>query len=266
MIENRSAPPGPIVPCLGYEDVGKAIDWLCAAFGLTERLRTKPAPDGAIHHAQLGVGLGAMILTTQHKGHTQRIFVPVEDVHKHCERATKFGAKVVNAPADHEFGERQYTVEDLAGNQWTFSQSLADVPPEAWGAEVADLKYQLALLPRPRLCYLEIPSLDLQQSVDFYEKVFGWNIRRRESDHPGFDDATGNISGMFVKGRAIMREAGLMVSIWVDDLEESMSLVLENGGEIVESARPDSPGGSSWIATFRDPSGNVARLYQEGHA
>jgi hypothetical protein len=32
------------------------------------------------------------------------------------------------------FVERQYTVEDSRGHRWTFSQSIADVAPEAWGA------------------------------------------------------------------------------------------------------------------------------------
>ena len=36
-------------------------------------------------------------------------------------------------PTDFEYGERQYTAEDLAGHQWTFSETLADVAPEAWG-------------------------------------------------------------------------------------------------------------------------------------
>jgi uncharacterized glyoxalase superfamily protein PhnB len=30
-------------------------------------------------------------------------------------------------PADVEYGERQYNAEDLAGHQWTFSETLADV-------------------------------------------------------------------------------------------------------------------------------------------
>ncbi len=33
------------------------------------------------------------------------------------------------------FGERQYTAEDLAGHQWTFSETLADMAPEEWGGE-----------------------------------------------------------------------------------------------------------------------------------
>ena len=36
-------------------------------------------------------------------------------------------------PTDFEYGERQYAAEDLAGHLWTFSQTLADVAPEAWG-------------------------------------------------------------------------------------------------------------------------------------
>ena len=36
-------------------------------------------------------------------------------------------------PTDFEYGERQYTVQDPAGHQWTFSETLADVAPEDWG-------------------------------------------------------------------------------------------------------------------------------------
>ena len=42
MIENRSAAPGPVVPVLVYEDVGKAIEWLCETFGFVERFRYGP--------------------------------------------------------------------------------------------------------------------------------------------------------------------------------------------------------------------------------
>ena len=36
------------------------------------------------------------------------------------------------------FRERQYTVEDPGGHQWTFSQSIADVAPEDRGATVGN--------------------------------------------------------------------------------------------------------------------------------
>jgi uncharacterized glyoxalase superfamily protein PhnB len=135
MIRNRSAPPGTIVPWLAYPDVDRAIAWLCGAFGFTERLRTPAAPDGSVHHAQLAVGEGSVVLTYSPAARPGvSLFVPVEDVDAHYERARQFGARIVSAPRTCEFGERQYGVEDLAGYRWTFSQSVADVSPEDWGA------------------------------------------------------------------------------------------------------------------------------------
>ena len=40
-----------------------------------------------------------------------------------------------DAPEDFPYGERQFTVTDLAGHRWTFSQTIADVAPEDWGGE-----------------------------------------------------------------------------------------------------------------------------------
>ena len=49
MAVNRSAPRA-VVPILVYEDVGKAIDWLCDTFGFRERLRAA-IPGGSVTHA-----------------------------------------------------------------------------------------------------------------------------------------------------------------------------------------------------------------------
>ena len=140
MIKNRSAPPGTVVPWLVYSDVDGAIAWLFGAFGFTERLRTPPEPDGSIHHAQLAVGDGSVVLTTGSAALDSRpaasLFVPVEDVDAHYERARQFGAQILNPPHTSPFGERQYNVQDLAGYHWTFSQSVADVSPGEWGAIV----------------------------------------------------------------------------------------------------------------------------------
>ena len=57
----------------------------------------------------------------------------MEDVDAHLARAREHGARIVADPTDFEYGERQYTAEDLAGHQWTFSETLADVTPEEWG-------------------------------------------------------------------------------------------------------------------------------------
>jgi uncharacterized glyoxalase superfamily protein PhnB len=138
MIENRSVPAATVIPVLAYEDVGEASDWLCAAFGFWERLRIGP------HRAQLVFGDGAVILTQRHVSsgsHTcHEIHVRVADVDSHCAQSQKHGARVLREPESYSFGERQYTVEDPGGHQWTFSQSISDVAPEDWGATVGEME------------------------------------------------------------------------------------------------------------------------------
>jgi uncharacterized glyoxalase superfamily protein PhnB len=140
MITNRSAPMATVVPILVYEDVGKAMEWLCRAFGFTERLRVER--DGVIGHAQLEVGNGAIMLGRQggpfRAPHGDEVaayvHVTVDDVDGHCERAQRNAARILQRPHDMPFGERQYSALDPAGHRWTFSQHIADVAPEAWGA------------------------------------------------------------------------------------------------------------------------------------
>ncbi|HWX53514.1 MAG TPA: VOC family protein [Verrucomicrobiae bacterium] len=146
-IVNRSAPKATVVPVLVYEDVAKAIGWLCEAFGFAERLRAA-RPDGRAVHAQLSIGEGAVMLGAAGgdfkppgpREVSQYVIVRVADLDAHFEHAKRFGARIVQPPADMPFGERVYTAEDLAGYRWTFSQSIADVPLEQWGATPARSK------------------------------------------------------------------------------------------------------------------------------
>jgi uncharacterized glyoxalase superfamily protein PhnB len=140
---NRSAPAATVVPVLIYEDVAKAIDWLSEVFGFSERLRTEH--DGVVGHAQLAVREGAVMLgrqggpfrSPQAAVVSQYVHVTVENVDRHFEHAKASGATIVQRPTDMPFGERQYTAQDFAGHWWTFSQHVADVLPEAWGAKTA---------------------------------------------------------------------------------------------------------------------------------
>jgi uncharacterized glyoxalase superfamily protein PhnB len=144
MIINRSAPRATVVPVLVYEDVTAAIDWLCSTFGFRERLRAA-APGGIVSHAQLEIGDCAVMLGRQGGEFrpprpsevTQYVTVHVGDVDSHFERSRQRGARIVKPPGNMPFGERQYTVEDIGGHRWTFSQSIADVDPAQWGATVA---------------------------------------------------------------------------------------------------------------------------------
>jgi uncharacterized protein len=120
----------------------------------------------------------------------------------------------------------------------------------------------LQSLPYPRFCYLEIPANDPHKSADFYEAVFGWNIRHRDTGRPSFDDAS-SVSGAFVTYLKPAPEPGILPSIWVKNIEALLAEVAAHGGEIVERPRPDAPDSVCLIATFRDPAGNTLRLYEE---
>src|SRR5882672_3828456 len=106
-IVNSSAPTATVVPVLVYEDVAKAIDWLCEAFGFSERLRAA-RPDGTITHAQLSIAEGAVMLGASGAEFrpprtdevNQYVLVRVEDDDQHFEHAQRSGARIVHQPTN----------------------------------------------------------------------------------------------------------------------------------------------------------------------
>jgi uncharacterized glyoxalase superfamily protein PhnB len=136
MRANRSIPPATVIPVLSYPDVPEAAAWLNASFGFVERVRV-----GDDHRAQLSVGDAAVIVTDTGGSRrapdpaviTHSVTVRVPDVQASYDRAREHGAISVMEPTDFPFGERQCTVQDPWGHQWTFSETIADVAPQDWG-------------------------------------------------------------------------------------------------------------------------------------
>jgi hypothetical protein len=112
-----------------------------------------------------------------------------------------------------------------------------------------------------RLAYLQIPAIDVRVSAKFYVDVFGWLARGDGADHLAFTDATGDMIGAWVTGRAISREPGVLPYIYTHGIDRMLERVTESGGEIVA---PPYPEGELWVATFRDPAGNVIGVWQQG--
>lgn len=271
MNSNRSVPPDTILPHVCYRSVEEALAWLNKAFGFIEHYHYGE-PGGPISGAQVHLGNAWIMLNRAASGRsspsqlgvaTQSLTVFIDDVEAHYQKAKSAGAKIREQPHETEYGEFQYAAEDLDGHHWLFSRHARDRSPEEWGATLVKPASRLAFLRRPRFCYIEIPALDAQRSATFYEKVFGWNIRHRDTDRPSFDDATGDISGAFVTGRSVSRVPGLLPYIWVDDIDATLKRAVENGAVILESPHPDHPGGTCYIATFHDLAGNLIGLYQE---
>ena len=81
-----------------------------------------------------------MFIQRRLPGPTVRTAHRHEDVDRHFDHAKQFGARIVKPPNNMPFGERQYVAEDLAGHRWVFSQSVANVAPEKWGATTPQSK------------------------------------------------------------------------------------------------------------------------------
>ena len=120
-----------VVPYLSYEDAAAAIRWLGDAFGF-EKAQAYDGPDGKVMHAELTLpgatvmlgtgpspGAGADAVTEQSpRGHG--IYVVVDDLDAHHQRALAAGATIVYPPEDTEFGTRRYRALDLEGYEWSF--------------------------------------------------------------------------------------------------------------------------------------------------
>jgi PhnB protein len=127
-----------ITPYLLYEDVASAIGWLTRAFGFQESMRL-PGPDGKIAHAEIRLADGLIMMgcpgpeyqNPKRSGHvTQNLYVYVDDVDAHFERAREASAQILEEPTNQFYGDRRYAAVDPEGHCWYFAQHVRDVSPE----------------------------------------------------------------------------------------------------------------------------------------
>jgi uncharacterized protein len=111
-----------------------------------------------------------------------------------------------------------------------------------------------------KICYIEIPAIDISKSALFYQQTFGWHIRQRTDGSTAFDDATGEVSGTWVLGRPPTKDPGLLVFIMVASAAATTEAITAAGGVIVQPVKPNE---HEVYALFRDPAGNILGIYQQ---
>jgi predicted enzyme related to lactoylglutathione lyase len=111
-----------------------------------------------------------------------------------------------------------------------------------------------------KICYIQMPAKDINQSAEFYEKVFGWRIRRGTHGDLSFDDGVGEVSGRWTTARKPDSDPGMVVYIMVDSVASTIEVIVKTGGLIVQPVGKDAP---EITAKFSDPAGNVFGLYQQ---
>jgi uncharacterized glyoxalase superfamily protein PhnB len=122
-----------ITPYLLYEDVAGALRFLAKAFGFRNYGVQMSGPDGKLNHAAMKFGEGLIMMgypgrkykNPKRLGHvTQELYVNVDNVDKHFERAKKAGATILEEPEDQFYGHRRYGAADPEGHHWYFAQDI----------------------------------------------------------------------------------------------------------------------------------------------
>ncbi|GHI84736.1 hypothetical protein Sxan_21000 [Streptomyces xanthophaeus] len=118
-----------ICPTLLYRDAKAAIQQLTEAFGFTQ-VAVYEGDDGAVVHAELSYGNGAVMLGSKGTGGVFDkametsgpcgVYVVVEDVDAHHRRTAEHGVEIVMEPTDQDYGSRDYMARDAEGNIWSF--------------------------------------------------------------------------------------------------------------------------------------------------
>ncbi len=131
------------IPALCYLNPKAALDWLQKAFGFEIEMIIEDAEGNPVH-SELRYGNGVVMIgaewSADHKSPasvgrkcTQTVHLQMsEDIDRHCERARKAGAEIVQAPETQFYGDRTYRARDPEGHIWTFGQTVKAMTPGEW--------------------------------------------------------------------------------------------------------------------------------------
>ncbi|MBV2355107.1 VOC family protein [Streptomyces sp. J2-1] len=130
-----------VCPTLLYTDARAAITQLTEGLGFTATAVYETADGGAVMHAELVQGRGAVMLGSKGRGGLFDsvmkgagpcgVYVVVTDVDAHHRRAVEHGVEILMEPTDQDYGSRDYLARDLEGNVWSFGTYA----PEIGGGE-----------------------------------------------------------------------------------------------------------------------------------
>ncbi|MGV4985184.1 VOC family protein [Streptomyces sp. NRAIS4] len=125
-----------IYPSLLYADAKAAIKQLTEGLGFTE-LSVYETEDGKVMHAELVQGNGAVMLGSKGRGGRfdtamkdagpTGVYIVVDDVDAHHQRALEHGVEILLPPTDQDYGSREYMARDAEGNIWSFGTYAPEI-------------------------------------------------------------------------------------------------------------------------------------------
>ncbi len=104
---------------------------------------------------------------------------------------------------------------------------------------------------------IEIPVLDLEKGIEFYETVFGWTFDRERMPKQGYATINGSI-GVSIFQTKKLRPKGLNIGFRVKNIDETLKKVISKDGKVIkEKFRYENFG---YVAVFQDCFGTELSL------
>lgn len=123
-----------VVPCVLYDDIPAAVQWLSVTLGFREMLRAT-MPNGWTGHSELERD-GFVLLLGRRGGQfpdsasITQVFV--DDVEAACDLGVSAGGTLHDGPSDRPWGVRQAVLADPEGQHWLVTRHLEDTDPADW--------------------------------------------------------------------------------------------------------------------------------------
>lgn len=120
--------------------------------------------------------------------------------------------------------------------------------------------------------HFEYGLVDPERGKEFYEKTFGWKLKKWEGgeddywmleapkDMMGIGGGFYRREGMVEQGDDMRMANNAVVSIGVDDVDEMLEKVKMNGGMVIQEKMEVTDMG--WSAYCKDTEGNIFGLFQ----
>lgn len=264
---------GTVQPYLCVDGAAAAIEFYVDAFGAVEHHRMV-GDDGRIGHAEIVIGSSRLMLADEYpeagvlaptsRGGTSTNFtLQVTDaamLDDMFTRALALGASELRPIADQPYGQRQGTLRDPFGHQWSISAPLADFDDSRYDASMRDAGFEVVRPPVPAdaagghqykhydrgdLYYFTLQVPDLARAQRFYAAVLGWEFPSPDNGH-----AT-NIAAPPGGVQQVDDPAGPQLWFVVDDIHTAVAAVRAAGGTADEPVFYES----GWSADCTDDQG-----------
>jgi PhnB protein len=130
----------------------RALEFYAEVFGATERTRF-PGPEGTIAHAEIEVGDSVIIVEDASPfmgtkapprdgldGSPTFLYIYVDDVDEVIARAVKLGATLKRPAQDQFYGDRDGSIVDPFGHDWTVATHVEDVAPDEMMSRMREMQ------------------------------------------------------------------------------------------------------------------------------